>query len=56
MIVLSKGYGQSFSNLKVLVFIPSLRALGAFFISSHLEFIGGEAGAPGIRYVPESEV
>lgn len=56
-----KGYGQSFSNLKVLVFVPSLRALRAFFISSHSDFIGGGAsapdpGAPGIGYMQESEV
>ena len=58
VIVLSKGYGQSFSNLKVLVSVPSLRA---FFISSHSEFTGGVAGAPNpgapsVGYVPEYEV
>ena len=60
MMVLSNGYKQSFLNLKFLESIPSLRALRAFFISSHLEFIGrvtcvSSVGAPSVRYVLDVE-
>ena len=58
VMALSNGYGQSSSNLKVLQSVPSLRLLRAFFISSHLEFIGEgvttpDPGAPSIGQVLE---
>ena len=54
--ILSNGYEETISNLKVLEFVPSLSALREFFISSHLELTSVDIGAPnpsalGVGYV-----